>query len=123
MKEQRPDRIEKKNKLRRLRQCDDAIKILDDELIRLANIPHLTDWVNDEYLTVKEELHKAKQTYWKEYMKTLNAINDIDDLYSRNILTLKYINGKNWVQIAEHLNYSEQHIFKLHNVALDQLIL
>lgn len=123
MKEQRQDRVEKKKKLRRLRQCDDAIKILDDELIRLANIPHLTDWVNDEYLTVKEELHKAKQTYWKDYMKILNAINDIDDLYSRNILTLKYINGKNWVQIAEHLNYSEQHIFKLHNVALDQLIL
>ena len=48
----------------------------------------------------------------------LNAIKMVEDNKSRLILLKHYIQFKHWDDMADELNYSMQHLFKLHGKAL-----
>lgn len=51
------------------------------------------------------------------------VVNRISDKKEREVLTLRYIDGKKWSELAEELLYSEQHIHRIHQKALEKLIL
>ncbi len=50
-----------------------------------------------------------------EIMRTIDTIGDADLI---NLLYKRYIHLKPWFKIAGEMNYSEQHIFRLHGKAL-----
>jgi len=37
------------------------------------------------------------------------------------VLTMRYIFGKKWVDIARRLNYSVSHIYRIHDRALEKM--
>ena len=49
------------------------------------------------------------------------AINAIPDANQRNVLRLRYLNGKTWEQIAVDMNYTYRNICYLHGKALKQI--
>ncbi len=51
------------------------------------------------------------------------TIDRISDKKEREVLTLRYIDGKKWSELAEELLYSEQHIHRIHQKALGKLVL
>ena len=48
----------------------------------------------------------------------LEAIRNVPDETQRTILTLRYIEGLNWITIAEKMNYSEARTYVIHGRAL-----
>jgi hypothetical protein len=51
----------------------------------------------------------------------IGRIDAVDDLRCRKLLTLRYVNGQGWGQIAREMGYGIDHIFKLHGWALRQI--
>lgn len=49
------------------------------------------------------------------------AIDAVEDLALRSILTLRYIEHLTWEEIAIHLNYEYRHILRLHGKALQMI--
>lgn len=48
-------------------------------------------------------------------------IDGVENLCLQNLLTLKYLNGLKWEEIAVRLNYTWRHTHRLHSKALDQI--
>lgn len=78
---------------------------------------------NNAIRLVQEE-HAVRETI----TALLEAINDIrqliselDDNQLKAILISHYLNYRTWTETAEALHYSETHIYRLHNRALEQL--
>ena len=74
----------------------------------VANIIDLNNQINtdiDKYVDLKGEI--------------LEKINIIDDDRLRNILQDRYISYWTWEEIAWKNNYSWQHVYRLHEKALD----
>ena len=51
----------------------------------------------------------------------LRAIQSLTDQDQRAVLIHRYINCREWPEIAEALNFSERHIFRLHGEALKKI--
>lgn len=49
------------------------------------------------------------------------VIRELHELEYIKVLTLKYIEGDRWNQIRNKMNYSRQHVIRLHNEAVDAL--
>lgn len=54
---------------------------------------------------------------------TERLINTIANPVQREVLTRRYIIGQRWEDIAESMNYSRQHVTRLHGYALKTLCL
>ncbi len=53
----------------------------------------------------------------------IKKINIVEDSLFRTILIEKYINLKNFEEIAGELNYSDRQVIRLHNKALDCIVI
>lgn len=53
--------------------------------------------------------------------KIEGMIAKVDDPVLRQLLTLRYINGRKWEQISIDLNYSRMQIYRLHGNALEKV--
>jgi DNA-directed RNA polymerase specialized sigma subunit len=76
----------------------------------VANMIDINNQINadtDKYVDTKAEINKK--------------IDAIDDDRLRNILKDRYINYWTWEEIAWKNNYSWQHVYRLHEQALDLL--
>ena len=49
------------------------------------------------------------------------AVNAVPDEVQREVLTRRYLLYQKWEDIAEEMNYSVQHIFRLHGAALKNM--
>ena len=57
-----------------------------------------------------------------EMAEVEKAVGRLSDGNCRQVLWERYISGKKWVEIAEEMLYSEQHIHRLHKKALGLII-
>ena len=55
--------------------------------------------------------------------KIMGMIRRITDVEKQLLLELRYISIASWETIAERMNYSLQHVFRLHNAALKEFTL
>lgn len=55
--------------------------------------------------------------------RTERLINTVTNPVQREVLTRRYIIGQRWEDIAESMNYSRQHVTRLHGYALKTLCL
>ena len=55
--------------------------------------------------------------------KAEKIISSVPDQAQREVLTRRYIIGQRWEDIAESMNYSRQHVTRLHGYALQKMCL
>lgn len=67
---------------------------------------------------------------WKENERLVElmldierAIDKISDIKEKEVLRRRYIDGKSWIELADELCYSVQHIQRIHKKALERLVL
>lgn len=109
----------KEHRLRRLRQ----------DLCSLQSIDYSKDRVDggqaidmSDKIAKIQELEEKINAEWGEliYVRTQaeEKIEQLPDPMHRAVLTERYINGKDWENIAVDLHYSWKGVFKLHGRAL-----
>lgn len=67
------------------------------------------------------ELDSAAAEMIRCRKKAEDIIASVDDGTQREVLTRRYIVGQRWEDIAEVMNYSRQHVTRLHGYALQSL--
>ncbi len=89
---------------------------------KITGLPHVTgvrDKVGEIAVLIEEQSRlielKKKQTVI-EYNRLMRYINSVDDSLMRQILTLRYVNGLSWQQVAFAIGESdEQYPRRKHN--------
>lgn len=86
----------------RLRELESAATNTNSRLSSMPHAPGISDKtsiaVEISYLKGVMEA-KIQQMYY-EYHRMIDYVNGIDDSYTRQIISLRYINGMNWRRIA-----------------------
>ncbi len=70
--------------------------------------------IADITVELREEAEKA----WEVLAEILKAIDAVPDEMQKTVLTLRYIEGLNWMQIAEKIGYEISNTYILHGRAL-----
>ena len=81
---------------------------------KITGLPHVTgvrDKVGEIAVLIEEQSRlielKKKQTVI-EYNRLMQYINSVDDSLMRQILTLRYVNGLSWQQVAFAIGESDE---------------
>ena len=74
-----------------------------------------------KHLEICDEIEKLQIQAEKAMKEIIGCIDELDNINERNVLTFRYINGIQFFKIAEKMDYSLQHIFKLHSDALENI--
>ena len=68
-----------------------------------------------------EMLYQEKEKATAALREILDAINSLKDERQKEVLTLRYITGVKYFEIAQKMHYSEQGIYVLHGRALIEI--
>lgn len=71
-----------------------------------------------EYIEYSEHINELIDQLVDLKMTVVEQIENVDDGLYRTILTERYINNKNWEEVAKAINYSERRTLQYHNDAL-----
>ena len=81
----------------------------------------VTNQMEEVFAQIDAEVQKyvkARMRYEREVRKRIDQIAGLDnDLYAR-VLTLRYVDGKRWEEIACIIGYSFRHVTRIHGQAL-----
>ena len=66
----------------------------------------------------EDALKPALDEIWREVSRIMAAIESVPDEMQKTVLTLRYIEGLDWVKVSERINYEERQTFVLHGRAL-----
>lgn len=72
-------------------------------------------------LELEERLNKEIGGLVEKRQEIEQAVNAVPDGIQRELLTRRYLLYQKWEVVAEEMNYSLQHIFRLHNLALKMM--
>ena len=72
-------------------------------------------------MDLQEELCEAMADLVDVTCEISRAIQKIENYDYQDLLVKRYVLGKTWEKIAEEMNYSEQHIHRLHGEALKKI--
>jgi len=73
------------------------------------------------FAMIDAEAHKyakARIRYEKEVRKRMDQIGKLDNVLYIKVLTLRYIDGLRWEEIACQIGYSFRHVTRIHGEAL-----
>lgn len=70
--------------------------------------------IADITVELREEAEKA----WEVLAEILKAIDAVPDEMQKTVLTLRYVEGLNWMQISEKIGYEISNTYILHGRAL-----
>ena len=70
-------------------------------------------------METEQRLKKNRLRYLRQQNKIINQVAQLSGT-SQEILTRRYIKYQGYQQIADEMNYSIQHLFRLRKVALDE---
>jgi RNA polymerase sigma factor (sigma-70 family) len=126
---------EKKEYLKKLRESKNALKRIEEQLkeVESETVPKMSK-INtvvrgssmrkdlSDYISKKEELvnkmTKAKYERVDIYNDVFHAIEEMNDERERTILTLRYIKGLKWEEIAVQLHVERAQVHRIHAKAL-----
>lgn len=72
-------------------------------------------------MELEERLSKEIDELTAKLREIELAVNAVPDEVQREVLTRRYLLYQKWEDIAEEMNYSVQHIFRLHGAALKNM--
>ena len=71
----------------------------------------------------ESELEEALAAMVKSREVAEELIQSVEDAVQREVLTRRYLIGQRWEDIAYSMNYSRQHVTRLHGYALQKMCL
>lgn len=74
-----------------------------------------------EFLDIAAHCSELGREAQKAKDEILEAIDSLEELEQRRVLRLKYVDGKTYQQIADHLHYSKRQIYRIHGRALKRV--
>lgn len=136
---QRGESVTKKEFLNQYRNAEREIAIKLDEIVRLREMATKVTQVltpdkvkggmenrREESIAkivdMEKEIGVSIDNLKKIREQVECAINAIPDANQRDVLRLRYLNGKTWEQIAVQLEFSYQWVCKLHGRALQNIL-
>lgn len=75
----------------------------------------------EHILQVVEELERQRTELAQLRLEIGAAINTVSDARLRELLMLRYIDGRTWEQVAETMGLSYQWVCRLHSIAMGKL--
>lgn len=96
---------------------------LGPKAITYDGMPHGTELGDlSDYMAKYDEIEQAiiKARYWRidAFQRVQASIEELEDDREKELLTLRYLRGMKWEEIAVKMNYSWQHTHKIHASAL-----
>ena len=109
--------------IQRLRQMQIKVtQIMVPDKIQTAGGNRVAD-ITARIIDLEREVDREIDQLQEIKGKVEAAIERVPDVRAREILRLRYINGKKWEEIAVELNYNYRWVTKLHGEALKKLAL
>lgn len=84
---------------------------------------HSMEGIIVQMIDLEDEINKDIDTLINLKREIMNAIKEISNPEQQTLLELRYLCFKTWEQIAVDMEYSSQHIFRLHGKALKEIII
>lgn len=97
-----------------------SCKVIDG-MPKAPSVSNVADKEIIRHLDMIEEATEATKEALAIRVETVRTIKQLDKLEHVKVLMLKYIEGFSWNQIKLKMSYSEPHIFRLHDEAIDLL--
>lgn len=116
-KEKRTLERELKQKIKEI----DSISASNDEIKNSCNVSKV-ELRAIELIDLENRIALYEEAIYKVKQEISDDIDMLEDDRLRKVLTLRYLDFMKWEDIAYILNYSNKHIFKLHNKALETLV-
>lgn len=126
-----------KEYLQTIKDRRDRIRILNEEIeqlrtdaesvsINLDGMPRNNGQSSFEKLAIELAETESKLTQemsdlWSEVMKAHSLIGQMSSPQRQQILTKRYLKGQRWEEIAYEMNFSWNHCFRVHGMALAEL--
>jgi DNA-directed RNA polymerase specialized sigma subunit len=93
---------------------DNHLKLLEQKIEQSST--------NDVNLSEYEQRAAVvRAEYIQKFNEIDNVIRNVQSPIQREVLERRYLLYQHWGQIAEEMHYSERHVFRVHNAALQQL--
>lgn len=71
----------------------------------------------------EKRVRELTDIYTRKYIEIENVIHSVGDDVLEEVLELRYLHYMKWEDIAEKMHYSLVHIYRLHGIALQKMIL
>lgn len=71
-----------------------------------------------QIMELTETRRELMQQYAAEQDEVSGAIDTIDDIYVRQVMTMRYVSCKSWLMITERMPFSESQIYRFHRRGL-----
>lgn len=103
--------------LEELRANKMSLKVVNDGMPKGSGTSDLSDYAArmDE---LERKLKAKRYVCIQEFVKVQDAIEEMEDEQEKLLLTYRYLKGMTWERIADEMNYSWQHLHKIHAKAL-----
>lgn len=109
----------KEEQKKRLEELAESISSVIDP--RGTGISDKVGWTVAKLVDAENEIREMIDSLIALKSNIEKAIEAVEDIKLRQILTLRYINGHTFEQIAEEMDYSCMQIFRLHERALSDI--
>ena len=80
---------------------------MEDTIIKIIDLENEINKEIDRLIDLKTEMTRV--------------ISSVQNMEYQRLLELRYLCFRSWKQIADEMGYSKQHIFRLHNEALEKV--
>ena len=103
--------------LEELRANKMSLKVVNDGMPKGSGTSDLSAYAArmDE---LERSLIEKRYIRIQEFAKVQDAIEEMEDDQEKLLLTYRYLRGMTWERVAEKMNYSWQHVHKIHARAL-----
>lgn len=103
--------------LEELRTNKMSLKMVNDGMPKGSGTSDLSAYAArmDE---LERSLTEKRYVRIQEFVKVQDAIEEMEDDQEKLLLTYRYLRGMTWERVAEEMNYSWQHVHKIHARAL-----
>ena len=91
----------------------------DAERVPSAGNDNGTETKNIEYAMISEQIENKLKEISKENIRTIEAIENVNDPFLRSMLYAWYINRLQWREIVKIYNYEKSQVYQYRNKALD----
>lgn len=70
---------------------------------------------------LEEERKQLLLQYQHEQEDIVKAIDTIDDVYVQQVMTMRYVSGKGWDDIIDHMPFVDRTIYRFHKSGLQDM--
>ena len=98
-------------------QMTKATQTLSGDVVQSTKDPHVFDSLGELAMEIKRSVKQSQQIK----AEVLAAISKVQNTNYRTLLTLRYIDGLSWEEIAVEMHYSYRHACRVHGRALIEI--